>query len=366
MRHVPPLLISFVLVVCRPIPALATGSQPLSRVLLTPLVTSKVAQTKPKQPGGPILIDFEIAPKSTSTNRGSSSRSNSKTSMKTILALWQAARESDSWRLVVRYPTLPGRIAATFERGAKRLSIQLSRKTQGKPGLAGRLRLASIPHAKARLSGRCIKIPERRFDIMVHPSMDARRAYQRRRTGRAPRSIRWIFYTRYHHDFDGDGMLDALVPMTKGAHCPSSVKEAIYIMRCAKGGCCGHFAGTITGRFALAALLNKSRAWPAPLLNKSRAWPAPLLNVLPDKSGLKPIVTRLERTERSRRIPDRVTYTRRYVGRKGRYVEVSNRRRAGRCHHCNTPPCSGPIRVFDCPLAHSDRQCAKQARSRRR
>lgn len=249
--------------------------------------------------------------------------------------LWKrlrAVRERDGWRLLVRYPTKPSQIRVTLERRHERLTLILSLLRRRKGIAAGVIQLQTPPARSARLRGACVKVPERRFEIMVHSSSG--RADPFGGGGHAPQSIRWTYNTRFDHDFDGDGLLDALVPLSKRAYCPSSVKETIYITRCDKSGrCCGHVAGTLDGDLDVDQL------------RKAR----------PDRGGAKPVVTTLERTESRTRIPDRITYTRRYRFKGGRYRMVHRKRSGGRCHHCRTPSCSGPIRVRHCPLALPDR-----------
>jgi hypothetical protein len=248
---------------------------------------------------------------------------------------WRKRRQHGGWKLVLRYPTPAGQLRATLRKGKQLLTLSLAR-TRNAHAVAGVVSLvASRPTIRPR--GRCKPVDQLRFEILVH-----RRPSRRRRFGRNPlassgslRSVRWVYQTRYVHDFDGDGLLDALQPLSKRAHCPGSVRQAIFITRCARGRCCGHRLGVLDGgRIDVAALKASS----------------------PDASGLRPIVTRQERTESRRRsrIPDRVDYTRHYRYRAGRYRLVRTQRRAGRCHHCRAPSCTGPINLRRCPLAWPD------------
>jgi hypothetical protein len=248
-------------------------------------------------------------------------------------ALWsrlRAAREADGWRLVRRFPALAGRVSATLERRGRRLIVVLAR---GNARASGLLQTVTPPTRQPRLRGPCVAVPERRFEIWVHPNAGAPvEGYHGR--GRAPQSIRWGFHTGFDHDLDGDGLLDALVPLTRKAYCPQSVRQEIYITRCSASGCCGHKVGSIGGGHIDAAVLRKSRPGPA---------------------GLKPIVVSFQRTEGKSRIPERYSHTLRYAF-DGRGYRVAHRRRSGgRCHHCGFSTCTGPIKVRDCPLALPER-----------
>ena len=89
-----------------------------------------------------------------------------------------------------------------------------------------------------RLKGRCVKIRGRRFEIYVHPHAGMGHGPPRHHSPRR-RSIPWDYRTTYEFDLDGDGVLDAMVPIARKAHCPRDVKRDIYIMR----GNCGHWVG---------------------------------------------------------------------------------------------------------------------------
>lgn len=248
-------------------------------------------------------------------------------------ALWsrlRAARERDGWRLVQRYPALAGRISATLERQGQRLIVVLARGSKRASGL---LQTVTPPARLPRLRGPCVAVPERRFEILVHPNAGAPvEDYHGR--GHTPQSIRWGFHTRFDHDLDGDGLLDALVPLTRKAYCPDSVRQEIYVTRCSAGRCCGHKVGALGGGHIDAAALRKAR---------------------PGRTGLKPIVVSFDRTEGRGRIPERYSYTLRYAF-DGRGYHVAHQRRSGgRCHHCGFSTCTGPINVRDCPLALPER-----------
>lgn len=289
------------------------GSDDLRR-LLAPLVATKVELSNAAIPGGATMLTFDTT--------------------ETVAVTWarlETARLREGWRLVARYPSLAGHVEVTLERRRRRLTVLLGPSRPGQT--SGGLQLAPVPRRTARLSGSCVKVPELRFEIMLHASA---RSSLGRHYGRSPlaSSTRWTFRTRYDYDFDGDGLLDALVPEPKRAFCPSSVRHAIYITRCHRGRCCGHHVGVVGGGEIDVDGLRKTRT---------------------DRSGLKPIETHFERTERRTRIPDRVSYRRRYVFRRGRYRLDSEKRRTGRCHHCSTPSCSGPINIYRCPLALPER-----------
>lgn len=248
---------------------------------------------------------------------------------------WRAAREAEGWRLVLRYPAPAGRAFGTLTRRGRMLTLVLSQRSRA-GRVVGSLSLVS-PRRAPKLKGRCQRVVERRFEILVHVRPSRRLRRFRRRRGipqpALPRSTRWVYRTRYHHDFDGDGLLDALVPLSKRAHCPGSVPDAIYLTRCRRGRCCGYRVGVIDGGRLDTDALRTSGF----------------------HNGAKEIVTRLERSEHRHRIPDRVTYVRRYRLRAGRYRLVKTKRSAGRCHHCYPPSCTGPIRIRTCPLSWPDR-----------
>ena len=164
--------------------------------------------------------------------------------------------------------------------------------------------------ANTKAPGRCVAVPSVTHEVDVNAggvndSGEYNQSTRRQRVG-----------TMRMHDVDGDGILDAFVPVppSKDA-CPEEMMWRVYAMR----GACGHDVGVIGPGWA-----------------PRNADEVPL-----DASGFRPLTVSSESTKNGKRaIPDMTTLTRTYAVIKGRYAKTSESSRTGVCHHCARWYCS--------------------------
>lgn len=163
--------------------------------------------------------------------------------------------------------------------------------------------------SKTKAPGRCVAIPSATHPVVVHSSgVDQRGEMLHGQTF-------WEFKTSRLHDVDGDGILDAFVPIAKKHACPEQVSFRVFVVR----GSCGHDVGVIgPGSF------------------EPDADRTPL-----DASGFRPF-TMTSRSSKmgARFVPEMTTTRRRFAFAKRSYVQRSVDRRTGRCHHCATWGCT--------------------------
>lgn len=174
----------------------------------------------------------------------------------------------------------------------------------------GTLTLTARP-STAKPPGKCVAIP-----LMNHAVHVRSRGIDQRGESREGETF-WDLKTARIHDVDGDGLVDAFVPIAKRHACPEEVTYRVYAVR----GSCGHDLGTLgPGSFE---------------------WDASTVAL--DASGYRPFTLAAQKTAYGkRRIPEMTTTTRQFAVRKGRYTQISIKRTKGTCHHCALWTCSSP------------------------
>ncbi|MBA3391004.1 MAG: hypothetical protein H0T89_00080 [Deltaproteobacteria bacterium] len=177
------------------------------------------------------------------------------------------------------------------------------------PG-GGTITLTARP-STAKPPGKCVAIP------LVNHAVHVRSRGTDQRGERREGETFWDLATARIHDVDGDGLVDAFVPIAKRDACPEEVTYRVYAVR----GSCGHDLGTLgPGSFA---------------------WDASTVAL--DTSGYRPFTLAAQKTAYGkRRIPEMTTTTRQFAVRKGRYTQVAIKRTKGTCHHCALWTCSSP------------------------
>lgn len=120
-------------------------------------------------------------------------------------------RGKRSWSTSLVHPAGPRVMLEVYD---VRTSLKLSARAVTRP-------LPPPP-----LPGPCVPIPEVEFQIST-------------KIGDALFPV-W-FFTCHDLDLDGDGVLDATVPLASGARCNDDVRWALYVTR----GACGHRVGTV-------------------------------------------------------------------------------------------------------------------------
>ena len=197
-------------------------------------------------------------------------------------------------------PTGPIRLTVEDARGA--------RATIAQDADSGGVSLVARP-AHVTPPGRCVVPPAPVWDATVHAGgVDQLGEFHQR-------DITWRLTTARLADVDGDGVLDAFVPLHATGQCPEDGLYEVYVMR----GRCGHRVG---------------RVGPGNL----DAATAPVA-----RSGYRPLTFVRERTRRGAGgIPDMVRTTTqfRFVGKTYRASKPVTT--AGRCHHCAIWTCTSP------------------------
>lgn len=154
------------------------------------------------------------------------------------------------------------------------------------------------PVAPPSLPGPCVPVPEVAFQIG---------------TKVGDGTLNQTFTTRHDLDLDGDGALDADVPLAKDARCADDVRHALYVTR----GACGHRVGTVgPGTIAVHEVARAS----------------------PTAAGLKPVRTWTHRSGAGKWIHGERNFA--FDG--GAYREVAAKDREEACETCKPSECSGP------------------------
>jgi hypothetical protein len=157
--------------------------------------------------------------------------------------------------------------------------------------------------------GACVAIPRVEHHVDVHASSMGHGEHH-------SRTINWSLDTSRLLDVDGDGVLDAFVPVAPNAHaCPELVSYRVYLVR----GTCGHEVGVVgPGSFA------------------HDASKVPLA-----ASGYRPLTMSSEVPHLGKTgIPEMTTSTRRFEVANNRYTQVDAKTNTGVCHHCATWRCT--------------------------
>jgi hypothetical protein len=121
---------------------------------------------------------------------------------------------------------------------------------------------------------------------------------------------RWGYHTVRLADVDGDGLLDAFVPIAKPNDCPEDIQWRVFVMR----GACGHDVGVV-GKGTI----------------------APDAMGAGDGSGFRPIVVTSSSTGGGMSVIPKMTDTTTsfaFSPKLGRYVRRGVKSRSGVCHHC--------------------------------
>jgi len=157
--------------------------------------------------------------------------------------------------------------------------------------------------------GACVAVPQVKHPLYVHSGgVNQDGEYHEGTTF-------WGFHTERIFDVDGDGVLDAFVPIAKPADCPEDIQWRVFVIR----GACGHDVG-IVGKGAIAT--------------------ADVYAV--DASGFRPIVVTSESTRGGNRPIPEMTNTRTtfaFSPKLGRYEQMRVESHSGVCHHCSRWHC---------------------------
>ena len=164
--------------------------------------------------------------------------------------------------------------------------------------LESRVTTVTGPVAPPALPGPCVAVPEVEFQVVMNHERGA---------------STYPFRTTFDIDLDGDGVLDARVPLAKDVSCPGDVREALYVMR----GACGHRVGTV-GPWQIATLL--------------------IERVSPPTTGLKDVHTSTGAVLDGKRTDIRRVFT--FEG--GTYREATVEAKDFPCPDCKSRTCSGP------------------------
>lgn len=208
---------------------------------------------------------------------------------------------------------------ATLEEapGGRRVLMSLE-AVWGEAGrLRGTLEEVASPRALARLPGACLPIPAASFSWQISSSTIGHDGElysdSRRQTATTTRMV----------DLDGDGVLEAFVPVArwgKGprqvADCPDDLRWDVWIVR----GQCGHLVGRVEGET------------PA-----HDTWKTPI-----GPSGLRELVMESEQSSHTERLPRLDHFARRHRFNGKGYVKIGEKRSGGTCHHCASWWCQGP------------------------
>ena len=230
--------------------------------------------------------------------------------------VWMAAFSAAGWEMIDSVEEEGGGMrGATVQQkgGARKRAYVLLGPVRER--LHGLVRTVTPPDTPVPLPGECVPIPRTSFDIYVHVHPDREHDPE---LSDEVRSLRFGFRTERRFDLDGDGILDALVPVADRAYCPWDVRRQLYVVR----GGCGHLVGEIEGQ-----------------------WVTTRLHVIGGaRRGLKPIETKTETSDGyDPTEPNHTTTEWRYHfdGRRYRVYDRDERRSV--CHHCAGKTCTGVI-----------------------
>ena len=174
----------------------------------------------------------------------------------------------------------------------------------------GTITLTARP-ASPTLPGKCVAIPDVKYTVFVNSTgID-----QQGKVGHGQNQ--WELATARIHDADGDGILDAFVPVAKKHTCPEAVTYRVFAVR----GGCGHDLGVIgPGNFAFDAGTTAI-----------------------DASGFRPFTMTAEKTQSGKDgTPEMKTTVRRFAVKRGKYAQASSKTSTGVCHHCALWSCNSP------------------------
>jgi len=152
--------------------------------------------------------------------------------------------------------------------------------------------------------GACVPVPQVKHPLNLHSSgIDQHGQHHENTTF-------WGFETERIFDADGDGVLDAFVPIAKQFDCPEDIQWRVFVIR----GACGHDVGVV-GKGAI----------------------APDSPAAPDVSGYRVIVVTSESTRGGKGpIPEmtNAATTFAFSPKLGRYEQMRAESHSGVCHHC--------------------------------
>lgn len=174
----------------------------------------------------------------------------------------------------------------------------------------GTITLTARP-ASPTLPGKCVAIPDVKYTVFVNSvGID-----QQGKVGHGQNQ--WELATARIHDADGDGILDAFVPVAKKHACPEAVAYRVFAVR----GACGHDLGVVgPGNFAFDAGTTAI-----------------------DASGFRPFTMTAEKTQTGKSgIPEMKTTVRRFAVKRGKYAQTDIKTSTGVCHHCAIWSCNSP------------------------
>jgi hypothetical protein len=152
--------------------------------------------------------------------------------------------------------------------------------------------------------GACVAVPQSKHPLYVHGSAI-------NQDGELHESTTfWGFQTERIFDVDGDGVLDAFVPVAQQFDCPEDIQWRVFVIR----GSCGHDVG-IVGKGAI----------------------APDDPSTPDVAGYRVLVVKSESTRNGKGpIPEmtNTATTFAFSPKLGRYDQMRVESHSGVCHHC--------------------------------
>jgi hypothetical protein len=157
--------------------------------------------------------------------------------------------------------------------------------------------------------GACVAVPEVKHPLYVHSSAIGEDGKLHEVT------TFWGFHTVRLADVDGDGILDAFVPIAKPHDCPEDIQWRVFVMR----GACGHDVGIVGKGTIVQNMMGAVSA-----------------------SGFRPIVVASRSSSDKSKIPEIADTTTTFVfsPKLGRYVQSSVKSSPGGCYHCGRWSCS--------------------------
>lgn len=230
-------------------------------------------------------------------------------SLEQVWGRWRQALERSGFTIDV-LEARPGAVAAHLDRMDARGYARLSASATG--GVVhGTLGWVVAPQPML-LGSACVVPPQRDVQVSIR-SREANPPPERE----APHEARWSFRTMRMNDLDGDGRLDAIVPIVEPTDCPHEIEYELYVMR----GACGHLVGRTLG-FPQPA--GAGRRGQLRDLRTERRWAA---------------ITDRRRPPGPHNVATLHEVTTPYVARAGTYRAGSPVTRSGTCHHCGIPTC---------------------------